>query len=178
MYKIIHFDLQELVCAHVYYRFGEMARQFLYEPQMIMMDWIRDRLGPVYVNNYQLPQYANSDYIKYISKQLTAKPPLPIKLPKIITKPDGLLDQRGMRCNQCQITLDKTNAGMVYASGHGLARADDFDVKGMSAEEVRQYLIKHKDELPFPIRLEKDKSWVHMDTEEDLSGEKVHLFDA
>ena len=48
-------------------------------------------------------------------------------------------------------------------------------VIGMTAEEVRQWIIDHADELPYPARLERDVSWIHMDTRCN-SYEKVELF--
>jgi hypothetical protein len=174
MYRAKHFKLQELVCAHVYFKYGDQAWDFLDDKQMELMDWIGERLGVVIVNNYHLPVYANSDYIKYIAKQASADPQLPIIASQVPVKPKLLQDQRGLRCNLCQLYLDKTNAGIIYVSGHGLARADDFDVKGYTAQQVRQYIIDHQAELPFPIRLEKNVLWVHMDSED--TGEKVHQF--
>jgi hypothetical protein len=45
----------------------------------------------------------------------------------------------------------------------------------MTAEEVRQWIIEHAEELPYPVRLERGVSWVHMDTRV-CSYEKVELF--
>lgn len=51
-------------------------------------------------------------------------------------------------------------------SQHSFGRALDFDVKGMSAQEVREWIIKNR-ELDWvkPITfLENSVSWVHIDT--------------
>ena len=48
----------------------------------------------------------------------------------------------------------------------------------MSAGEVRLWLLQHPDRIPYPIRLEKNIKWVHMDSEDNFTGEKVHLFNS
>ena len=47
--------------------------------------------------------------------------------------------QRGLRCNLCQMVKDKDRA---YLSAHVLGQGIDFDVKGMEAADVRQWLKK------------------------------------
>lgn len=171
-YRPEYFELYELVCPHVFYRFGELAWQFLDPRQLKMMDWTRKKLGPVYVNNWHEPENINSDYIKYIKERSIAG--LPIIEEDVPKPPSGLLDERGLRCNLCDLVKTKTKSGTVYVSPHILGMADDFVVQGRLAEETRQFLLKNRNNIPFPIRLEKNVSWVHMDCEE--TGEKVHLF--
>ncbi|MBF84570.1 MAG: hypothetical protein CL489_08860 [Acidobacteria bacterium] len=50
-------------------------------------------------------------------------------------------------------------------SQHKYGRGVDFRVKGMTAEEVRQYIYDHKDEgaLKYVTFVEEDVSWVHVD---------------
>jgi hypothetical protein len=55
-----------------------------------------------------------------------------------------------------------------------LGQAVDFDIEGMVAEEVRQWLIARKSFLPYPIRLEEGVSWVHLDIQD--TGQKIYLF--
>jgi hypothetical protein len=64
----------------------------------------------------------------------------------------------------------------IYLSGHVLGMAVDFDVKGMKAKDVRLWLIEHKSELPYKIRLEKNVNWVHLDVEDEPDNNKVYLF--
>ena len=169
-----YFQLYELVCPHVYYRFGEQAWGFLDQNQMILMDWIRENLGETYINNWY--EYLDSDFIKYIIDRIKNKEPILVsEEPK---PPDTLLYQRGLRCNICGLSYAKTKEGIVYVSGHFLGKADDFDVKTMSAGEVRLWLLQHPDRIPYPIRLEKNIKWVHMDSEDNFTGEKVHLFNS
>ena len=85
--------------------------------------------------------------------------------------------QRGLRCNLCQIVKDKTEDEVVYLSPHPLGKGVDFNVKGMSAEEVRQWLQKNQILLPYPIRVERKVSWVHIDLlEYGQTGDKISYF--
>jgi hypothetical protein len=172
IYKPDWFTLQELVCPHTYYRYGEMAWQFRDTKQSVLLDYVRAKLGSVSINNWY--SYRESDYIKFIAEKARAK--LPIIASELPSAPVGLDDESGLRCNICSIYLEKTNNGVIYISAHGLGKGDDFHVQGRTAEEVRQYLIKNKDKIPHPIRLEVGVPWVHMDCEEDINGQKVMLF--
>lgn len=169
--KPVYFDLEELVCPHVFYRFGEVAWQFLNEKQLALMDWVRQTLNkPVFVNNWD--QYKKSDYIKYIAARASNK--LPIIIKDLPEAPDGMFDERGLRCNMCNLVLKASTAGKIYVSPHITGEADDFDVQGMLAEETRQWLIKNQVKIPYNIRLEAGVSWVHMDCRD--ADKKVFLF--
>lgn len=170
-----HFELQELVCPHVFYRYGEQAWSFLDPRQMVMIDWVRNKYGPTFINDWY-EKYKDTDYIKFIAEQLRLQ--LPILTEQLPSPPQNMLSERGVRCNICSLYLEKTSKGILYMSGHGLAKADDMNVQGRTAEEVRQDMIKNKNSLPFPIRFEKNKSWIHMDCEDNLQGIKVVEFDA
>lgn len=63
----------------------------------------------------------------------------------------------------------------MYVSPHMTGQSVDFDVQGLIAEEVRQWIIKNQNLLPYPIRLEDDDNWVHLDTRDADNG-KVYLF--
>ena len=88
---------------------------------------------------------------------------------------DGLT-QRGLRCPQCQIVRDKFEAGVLYMSAHTMGKAVDFDVEGMTAEEVRGWLAEHGSYLPYPIRVENDVNWLHMDVFPNRDNEKIYFF--
>jgi hypothetical protein len=170
-----HFQLYELVCPHIYFRDGERAWGYLDEKQMIVMDWVREELGVVEVNNWY-QKYLDSLFIRYIRDSISNNKPL-----FVFNEPkpeDGLLYQRGLRCNICGLSYAKTQAGIIYVSGHFLGKADDYNVSGMTADKVRLYLLQHQEKIPFPIRIEKGTSWVHSDTEDNLTGEKVVLFNS
>lgn len=79
----------------------------------------------------------------------------------------GKYDERGYRCNICAIPKDKTRLEKLYMSAHCQGMAVDFDVKGMSAEEVRKWIKDNQILLPHPIRIETDVNWVHIDTRSD-----------
>ena len=140
-----YFDLQELVCKHIYNKYGQSAWDFFDKDFLAVLLYIRENLGKaIYVNNWQLK--------------------------------DGELTQRGLRCQHCQMVKDKTKDGKPYMSAHLFGKALDFDVKGMTAEDVRQWIIAHKADLPHPVRLEDKVSWVHLDVRYDDTEKMVYLF--
>ena len=103
---------------------------------------------------------------------------------KIIKKPitindwhvGGKFSQRGLRTNLSPEVLSKTNKNSISMSAHSTGKGWDMDVKGMTAEEVRQELIRKGAKLPHPIRLEKDVNWVHCDIYNDGRESNVLLF--
>lgn len=88
----------------------------------------------------------------------------------------GRFDERGFRCLKCNIVQDNIMAGTDYVSPHMTGQAFDFDVQGLVAEEVRQWIIKNQNLWPYPIRLEAGVSWCHLDVRDNFNGEKVVLF--
>jgi len=138
-----YFSIDELVCEHVYDKYGAKAWMFFDTELLIMLDTIRDRIGkPIFVNDWQI---------------------------------HGKYSQRGLRCNQCDIVKEKAEAGILYMSAHCLGKAADFDVQGLLAEEVRQWIVKNANWWPYHIRLEAGVSWVHLDVY-DQSENKVYIF--
>ncbi|MGL4616512.1 MAG: hypothetical protein ACRCVV_21995 [Shewanella sp.] len=73
-------------------------------------------------------------------------------------KSGGQFQYRGLR------TPDSKEFSSV--SQHSYGKAVDYDVKGMSAEQVRQWLIANREtpELRAISFIEMGVSWVHMDT--------------
>lgn len=141
-----YFDIEELVCKHVFKKHGEYAWEFFDERLLETLLTIREKIGmPIYVNNWQV---------------------------------GGNLTQRGLRCNMCQLVREKSDLEKVYMSTHMQGNGIDFDVKGMSAAEVRGWIIKNQILLPYPVRLEDGVSWVHLDLRTDGSKGKVVLFKA
>lgn len=139
-----NFILEELVCKHVFDKWGYNSWSFFDDRALRTIDIIRRRLNKrMIINNW---------------------------------KWGGEFTQRGLRCNQCQLVKDKTTAGIVYCTPHVRGIAFDFDVEGMVAEEVRQWLIMHKEILPVPIRLEAGVNWVHLDIAPVPTLEKITLF--
>lgn len=89
----------------------------------------------------------------------------------------GGLSQRGLRCILCPLVKAKIEAGELYLSAHLFGKAFDCSVQGMDSESVREWIILHANSFPYPLRLERDVSWVHVDLFND-SDEKVILFNS
>lgn len=83
-------------------------------------------------------------------------------------KSGGEFKWRGYRTNSCKIGAKKS----MHRSGRGV----DFDVKGMTAEEVRQYIIKNQKLFPEIGRMEAKVTWVHIDTIKKVGQTKIVLF--
>ena len=139
------FITQELVCPHIYRKFGERSMSFA-DPRLIAwLKWFRRAINrPVTINDYYW---------------------------------QGKFTQRGYRCNLCPLVADKTRQDILYASAHTRFQAADFSVRDMLDEEVRQWIERHKKDMPYPIRIEKDtKGWVHIDLCNDSLTERIIYF--
>ncbi|WP_397445966.1 hypothetical protein [Polaribacter sp. R77954] len=94
----------------------------------------------------------------------------------------GKFSQRGLRTNLQEIFRKRFNLGKLYLSGHVLGEAFDFDVRGMTAIEVRTWIKENSELFPFKIRLERNKNgqpinWVHLDAIQETRNPKVYEFD-
>lgn len=94
----------------------------------------------------------------------------------------GKFSQRGLRTNLQNIFRQLTKTLKLYLSGHVLGEAFDFDVEGMTPDEVRQWFDDNQHLFPFRIRLERNKNgepitWVHADTVQELHNPKIYFFD-
>jgi hypothetical protein len=153
IYRTRHFTLSELVCPHVLEAWGSMAWPWIDERLAMTIDFLRDQFkAPIYVNNYDMPEDVR----------------LKLGLP--------LFDERGLRCIQCDIVKKASKAGRVYCSSHIRFQAVDFNVHGMTPDNVSLWLLSNYLLLPFPIRVEKGtKGWTHLDTS-NAGTNKVELF--
>lgn len=88
----------------------------------------------------------------------------------------GDLTQRGLRCLLCPLVKARYNT--LYESAHILGKGFDLTVEGLIAEEVRLWIVANKNLWPYPIRLERDVNWVHLDLFDMDNGQKVYLFKA
>jgi hypothetical protein len=88
----------------------------------------------------------------------------------------GSMTQRGLRCNLCQLVKEKSSKNQIYLSSHCVGGGLDIDFKGFTAEQSREIIRKNADKLPYPVRLEKDVTWVHIDIYNDVSGKKIVEF--
>jgi hypothetical protein len=94
-------------------------------------------------------------------------------------KNGGQFSQRGLRHNASPMVKKKN---YMYLSAHMFGKAFDFDVAGMTAVEVRKWIVANAEKFPVKIRLERNMkgqpiSWVHLDTMSDDSKPKVYQFD-
>lgn len=100
-----------------------------------------------------------------------------LKVPMVVNNwsSGGTLEQRGLRSNKDPLVADKKD---IYLSAHVLGSGIDFSSGKMSADKMRDLIVKNQDLLPYPIRLEDGrdaKTWVHF----DLCGfgeEKIEWF--
>ncbi len=88
----------------------------------------------------------------------------------------GKFSQRGLRTIVQQIVKQKFSRGKLYLSAHLFGKAADFDVSGMSASEVRLWIIDNAHLFPYKIRLEAGVNWVHLDVIYETKNPKVYLF--
>lgn len=87
----------------------------------------------------------------------------------------GNLHQRGLRANQDEIVRNKKD---YYISQHCLGKAIDFNVKGMTVEEVYNEILKNKDKFHLISRIENIKdtpTWIHVDV---ANVDKFKIFNA
>ena len=91
----------------------------------------------------------------------------------------GSFSQRGLRTNMSSLVKNKTS---LYLSAHIFGKAVDFDVQGMTAVEVREWIVANADLFPHKVRLERNMNgkpinWVHCDCLSDDSKPKIYQFD-
>ena len=58
---------------------------------------------------------------------------------------------------------------------HKFGKALDFDVKDLTAGEVRKEIVKKQKLFPFIKRIEKKVQWIHIDLKE-TNQEGIYLF--
>lgn len=98
------------------------------------------------------------------------------ELGKEITVNTKRLKQRGLRTIVQQLVKNFFYKDRLYISAHLLGKGVDFDVKGMSAEQVRRWIRENEHLFPFKIRLEAGVSWVHLDVIWEEKNPRVYLF--
>ena len=136
-----YFQIRELVCSHIYSKWGERAWQFL-----------------------------DTDFLECL---LIIRRDI-LKEPMICNTGDS--EQRGLRCNRCEIVKEKTS---VYLSSHILGKAGDFTIEGMTAQVARSLIRNNAHLLPCPIRMESGVSWLHFDVLPQYGiDQKVYEFNA
>ena len=88
-------------------------------------------------------------------------------------KAGGQFSQRGYRTNDDQVCKAQK---FVPGSAHFKGKALDFDVKGMTAEQVRKWLFDNQEEAPVRFRVEKGVNWVHVDVMPHKASDKAYFF--
>ena len=83
--------------------------------------------------------------------------------------------QRGLRCNLCDLVKQATASGRVYLTTHN-GRGFDLTSREMTAEEMRRKVEANADAFPCPVRIEKDVTWLHIDTMDEGNGVSVYRF--
>ena len=142
------FSVKELVCNHTYKKFGENSWV------LIPTFWLHTLLV-LRRDILQKPMICN----KYDSSS-------------------SIYTQRGTRCNLCKLVKDETQKGNSYNSAHVKNVGNDFTIIGMTAEEARKTIESKQGLLPYPIRLESDVAWLHIDGYDNNNGKKVNYFKA
>jgi hypothetical protein len=109
-----------------------------------------------------------------------------VNLNKPITINHGATQQRGFRDILCNIVRNKWKKLKLYLSAHVRGSGVDFDVSGMIAEDVRNWIESKSEEIPYKLRLEWKKrdhnriyqpiTWVHMDSNYEPNHPKVYKF--
>lgn len=90
---------------------------------------------------------------------------------------DGVsFTQRGLRCNLCELNKSKTDSRNLYMSAHSLGKAVDMVSPKMTAQQMRDKIAENADLLPYNVRMERDVSWLHIDTYDTGNGEKITYF--
>ena len=88
----------------------------------------------------------------------------------------GVLTQRGLRENVCDIVTSKTIQDQLYLSAHSLGMGADFDVDGYTGQYIRDQIKLLSSSLPYPIRLENDVPWIHMDVMTYNQDDNIYFF--
>ena len=86
----------------------------------------------------------------------------------------GKNQQRGLRENTCQIVKSKGNT--LYLSSHCFGRAFDAVSAKMSAENMRKKIVDNAYKLPYPIRMESNVTWLHVDLNMLSNAPKITFF--
>lgn len=73
----------------------------------------------------------------------------------------GMLTQRGLRCNLCSLVKEKKS---IYLSAHCQGKAVDFSCPNLTILEIKKKIRENKDKFEYPVRLESNTStWCHID---------------
>lgn len=145
-----NFDVRELVCPHTYARYGENSLLYMQTPILHTLLVLRTKI-------LNVPLTINT---------------YPMR---------GTITQRGLRCNLCpMVKNDKTEKGLLYLSAHIQGLALDIVSSKMKAQQMRDIIKDHADDLPYPVRIEQNDgdnpTWLHIDCYDTAKGNKITTF--
>lgn len=142
-----------------YFQLYELMPPELYTYDMMVSEEARER---AFANFFDCKLLETIDVIREI-----------IGLPLICNTwfQDGNRKYSGLRTVQCEV-------GAAH-SQHKLGKAVDLICHKMTAEEMRQKIDANQDKLPYPIRIEADVNWLHIDVKErktNVKAGKIYYF--
>ena len=135
MYTCKHFQIYELVDPTVYVYYRDGAWTMFNPKVLVALDGVREF--------FDVPVRVNNWFW------------------------GGQLQWRGLRTKVCKIGAAKSEHRLIHYRNRPphLCSAIDYDVQGMSAQDVRDQIVANQDNplLQHITRMEKGTSWVHMD---------------
>lgn len=82
---------------------------------------------------------------------------------------DGNRKNCGLRSEGCDVGVMK--------SQHKLGKAADLICRDYTAEQMRQIIKENEHLLPYPIRIEENVNWLHIDCKDmNYKGKKIYWF--
>ena len=90
----------------------------------------------------------------------------------------GNLTQRGIRCIECRLVKERLEEGRPYASTHYTFQALDINVKGWSAKDVYEEILKNQKKFKHIKRMENiayTPTWTHIDNK-DVGKPNIYIF--
>lgn len=142
-----NFDIRELVCPHTYKRWGK---------ELSWQFLQADLLAVIYILRSRI-----------------------LKVPMVVNTwaSGGDFDERGLRCNLCELVRSKAGKGVLYLSPHCMGAAIDFHTKEYVPELVRKMIRENWHRYStIPIRIERDVNWVHIDIFDRANGKLITEF--
>lgn len=100
-----------------------------------------------------------------------------LKVPMIIN--NSSRKESGLRSNLSSEVAKKTKENKLYITAHALGAAFDAvftEKSGMTAEKARKLIKQNKNLFIYPIRVEKNVKWLHIDVYDNGTGEMVTEF--
>lgn len=152
----------DVVCSHIYKIYGEDALRLI-DPELIkVINFLSHTVFPsmyILINNYK---GSESDIqSKY---------------------EEVFYEERGLRCNLCKSSLDRTRASEIIMDPHILGKAIDFNVYAspddfptrdcIGGADVIDMINSYADVLPANVRVNwKEYNWCHIDVLGMLEGD-------